>query len=238
MYDIKGWDPQMSEYKEIKNIISYDGIDNKSLMMFSQSYLNVWKWDIPDASFSDLMGSTKRTNLKLNDTIMPKYIDISYEMYIDNQYKTKMRYEFIKTYLNLGKDHNISGLEIAVDYNPSSTLDKSKKIEFGWYNLKRLRFETIYKNKRIINNKTMFSNQYINIYSRISYGDYLKNTTVGDLVINKNGASGNIMLDESIVYRYSNKISSFLSKKENMNVIYYKIGNFDNTSYNGGGVLY
>ena len=235
MYDIKGWDPQMSEYKEIKNIVSYDGIDNKSLMMFKHSGLNVWNGNTHN--FSDLMGLTKSNYLKLNDVVMPKYSNISFEIYVDNQYQTKMRYEFFKTYLNLGKDHNISNLEIAVDYNPSSTLDKSKKIEFGWYNLKRLRFETIYNNRRYINDKMLcFHHRSIStVYSRIVYGYYLKNTTIGDLAINKKGVSAVVSTDDGIVYRYFNKISSFLSKKINENRINYKIGQFDDSSYNGGG---
>ncbi len=234
MYDIKGWDSQLEQYVEIhKLLISSDdkAIDNldKSLFFYMENNFNVWNNEI-EYNYYTLMNFPKRNiNLKLNDMINPKFSNIAFEIYTSRQYITKMRIDFLQTFLNVKNEIKMVQIAKSVDTN----VDKTKAIEIGYYNAKRIRFETIYNNKLCFMSKMHFVNQ-IEVYERILYGYPVpNNVTIGHIIRNKNkyGFSSD---NNSIVFRFFDKISNCIKGSYN-NKKYYKIGQFYSTNYNGGG---
>jgi len=239
VYDIKGWDPQYVQFLKLYDSVyvkSEEDIDlNQTIKIYQTVWLNVWnnksdsRDDLLISNISDKDGKIK---YNLNTLARAKVSNVSIELYFCNQYFTKLRIDFIRTYLNLQSCRLIKFNSLEFSKNPAIT--KNKSIEISFYNNKKMKMVSIFNNTINDSNKYCC---YHDKYSRLCYGSYLS-LDINNRIIDIIKAWKRIENTDyfNTIYRYFYKISDYLNDKIlNKKVI--QFGCFKDNNYNGGGTI-
>ena len=220
MYDIKGWDPSFSNNYDLLEMNNLTNIQDKTKCIYGilfQYGTETYNKYCP------------RLDLKI-----PYKDGSSFELYnFGNMFTNKFYLDIIRTYCKINKNE-INVVNQSFNYYYWNTQSKrNTRVEFGWYNLKRLRFETLFKNEKKINSKCVNLKMYdstitkYQCYSTI-YGSNYDDSTIYDKLLLENKRY------DSNKCRYFITIKNAINKNRN-NSIVYVIGQYNNDKYLGGG---
>ena len=222
MYDIKGWDPSFSNNYDLLEMNNLTNIQNKTKCIYGMLY-----------QYGTEMYNKYCPRLDLK---IPYKDGSSFELYnYGNMFTNKFYLDIIRTYCKIN-ENEINVVNQSFNYYYWNTLSKrNTRVEFGWYNLKRLRFETLFKNEKKINSKCVNLKMYdstltaYQCYSTI-YGSNYDDSTIYDKLLLENKRY------DSNKCRFFITIKNAINKNRN-NSIVYAIGQYNNDKYMGGGEI-
>ena len=184
--------------------------------------------------------------LRWNTPLPNTFIDeTSYELYFDiyhSDQRSLQKYNILSTINNEKRDRMLKVFNMPRSFG-YELVDKSKRLEIGYYCKDKKVFKTHFDNKKFISNEKMINKIGENYY-KIMTGYYREGTitepkTLGKLITNytKNKNFDNNLFDESLVFRHFQNIKDYLNETDsNKKILIMMVSRMK--EYKGGGEKY
>ena len=231
--DVKGWDPEFQSKLEIFQMINngYECPDiSKDLHMLQLIFRG-------DNYISEryLIGAT--WNTPFTNTIVD---GMSFEIYLDERLNELSNYKILETLNNEKRDRMLKIFNIPRSFG-YELVDKSKRLEMGYYCKDKKVFKTHFDNKKFINNEKMINVGINDSYlikttgANLSLGD--ENRTISQLFRKYNRTTFvNDDFSNTLTYRYFQKVKDYLTNTDQNRFTYRFIPGLIE-DYSGGGAI-
>lgn len=230
--DVKGWDPEFQSKLEIFQMINngYECPDiSKDLHMLQliargDDYINI----------GYVIGATWNTPLR--NTIVD---GLSFEIYLDERLNELSNYKILETLNNEKRDRMLKVFNIPRSFG-YELVDKSKRLEMGYYCKDKKVFKTHFDNKKFISNEKMINVGINDSYliktngANLSLGD--ENRTIGQVFKKYNAKTfiNDDYVSNTLIFRHFQNIKDYLTNT-NQNQFSYKFIPGLIKDYSGGG---